>query len=150
MALFRISWRHSAFYRWNARATIRRQNLFLLRHFYRNFAKIFGQTTIKGFYLKSKCFLLNNFSRTQIIEFSSWAVHLSGPYSKIRTAQGTNQNAPFTLDQFSHIIKDHITLFFFFGVWWLAISTDAMAYKDAKRKNKSTSCCRSWTTDVCA
>ena len=54
-------------------------------------------TTKKGFYSMSKCFLLNFFSRTQISEFSSRAVHLSGPYSKIRTAPGTNQNAPFHL-----------------------------------------------------
>ena len=39
--------------------------------------------------------LLNVFSRTQIIENSLCAVHLSGPYSKIGTAQGTNQNASF-------------------------------------------------------
>ena len=51
----------------------------------------------KGFNLTLKCFLLSFFSRTQISEFSSWAVHLSGPDSKIRTAQGTNQNAPFHL-----------------------------------------------------
>ena len=31
----------------NARATIRRENLFLLRHFRRTSAKIFGQTTKK-------------------------------------------------------------------------------------------------------
>ena len=55
----------------NARAIIRRENLFLLRHFRRTSAKIFGQTTKKGFYLTSKCFLLNFFSRTQIREFSS-------------------------------------------------------------------------------
>ena len=42
-----------------------------------------------------KCFLLNIFSRTQISEISSSVVHLSGPYSKIWTVQGTNQNAPF-------------------------------------------------------
>ena len=41
-------------------------------------------------------FLLNNLSETQISEIShTWAVHLSGPYSKTRNAQGTNQNAPF-------------------------------------------------------
>ena len=42
---------------------------------------------------------MNFFSRTQISEISSLTVHLSGPYSKIRTAQGTNQNqnAPFHL-----------------------------------------------------
>ena len=55
----------------NARATIRRKNLFLLRHFRRISAKIFGQTTKKGSYLTSKCFLLNFFSRAQISEFSS-------------------------------------------------------------------------------
>ena len=82
----------------NARATIRRENLFLLRHFRRTSAKIFGQTTKKrGFYLTLKCFLLNFSSRTEISEFSSCVVHLSGPYSKIRTAQGTNQNAPLYL-----------------------------------------------------
>ena len=81
----------------NARATIRRENLFLLRHFRSTSAKIFGQTTKKGFYLTSKSFLLNFFSRTQISEFSSLAVHLSGSYNKIRTAQGTNQNALFHL-----------------------------------------------------
>ena len=79
----------------NPRVTVRRENLFLLYHFRITFTKIFGQTAKKGFYLTSKCFLVNVFSRTQISEFSSWAVHLSGPYSKIRTAQGTNQNAPF-------------------------------------------------------
>ena len=48
----------------------------------------------KGFSFTSKCFLLNTFSP---FEFSSWAAHLSGPCSKIRTAQGTNQIAPFHL-----------------------------------------------------
>ena len=38
------------------RATIRRQNLFLLRHFWRTSAKIFGQTTRKRFLLNSKMF----------------------------------------------------------------------------------------------
>ena len=51
----------------------------------------------KRFYLTAKCFLLNDVSRTKISEFSSWAVYLSGPYIKIRIAQGTNQNAPFHL-----------------------------------------------------
>ena len=74
-----------------------KENLFLLRHFRRISAKIFGQTTKIGFYLTSKCFVLNTVSRTQVSEFSSRAVHLSGPYSKIRTAQGTNQIAPFHL-----------------------------------------------------
>ena len=82
----------------NARATIRREKLFLLRHFRRISAKSLGQTTQKnGFFLTSKCFLLNNFSVIQISEFSSWAVHLSGTHSKIRTAQGTNQSASFHL-----------------------------------------------------
>ena len=81
----------------NARATIRRENLFLFRHFRRTSAQIFGRKTKKGFYLTPKCFLLNIFSRTQINELNSWAVHLSGTNSKIRTAQGTNQNAPFHL-----------------------------------------------------
>ena len=80
------------------RATKRRQNLFLLRHFCRTSAKIFGEVQQgKGFYLTPKCFLLNIFSRTQISEITLRAVHISGPYSKIRTAQGTYQNAPFQL-----------------------------------------------------
>ena len=37
-----------------ARATIRRENLFLFRHFRKTSAKMFGQTTKKGFYLTSK------------------------------------------------------------------------------------------------
>ena len=40
----------------NARATIRRENLFLLLHFRRTSAKIFGQTTKKGSYLTSNVF----------------------------------------------------------------------------------------------
>ena len=58
---------------------------------------MFGQTTKKGFYLTSKCFPLNFFSRTQISELSLCAVDLSGLYSTIRTTQGTNQKAPFHL-----------------------------------------------------
>ena len=43
----------------------------------------------EGFYLiNSKKFLLNIFSKPQINE-------ISGPYGKIRTAQGTNHYAPF-------------------------------------------------------
>ena len=38
------------------------------------------------------------------------AVHLSGPYCKIRTAQGTNQNAPFRLGPVCHIIIYNIYL----------------------------------------
>ena len=40
-------------------------------------------------------FLLDFFSKTHFSEIRSRAVYLSGPYSKIRNAQGTNQNAPF-------------------------------------------------------
>ena len=39
-----------------ARATIRRENLYLLHHFRRISAKIFGQTTKKGFHLNVKMF----------------------------------------------------------------------------------------------
>ena len=37
----------------------------------RTFAKMFGQTTRKGYYSTLKCFLLNIFSRTQISEITS-------------------------------------------------------------------------------
>ena len=41
---------------------------------------------------------------------SSLAVHLSGPYCKIRTVQGTNQNAPLRRGPVCHIIKDFFFL----------------------------------------
>ena len=51
--------------------------------------------SFSGLNFTPKSFPLDIFSRTQINEISSWAIHLNGPYGKIRTAQGTNQNAPF-------------------------------------------------------
>ena len=49
MALFRFNFPDGTahFIGDNARATIRRENLFLLRHFRRTSAKLFGQTTKK-------------------------------------------------------------------------------------------------------
>ena len=45
--------------------------------------------------MNAKKFPLEYLFENQISEISSWAVHLSGPYSNIRTAEGTKQNAPF-------------------------------------------------------
>ena len=53
----------------------------------------------KDFYLTAKCFLLNN-----VLKINSREVHLSDPYCKIQTAQGTNQNAPFHRGPVCHII----------------------------------------------
>ena len=47
MALFRISRRFQHIVPMITRATIRRENLFLLRYFRRTSAKMFGQTKIK-------------------------------------------------------------------------------------------------------
>ena len=77
----------------NALAT-NAKTLLSSRHFHRSSTKCLVREQGKGFYLTTKCFLLNIFSRTQITEIISWAVHLSGWYGKIRTVQGTNQNAP--------------------------------------------------------
>ena len=83
----------------NARSTIRRENLFLLRHFRRTSAKIFGQKTKKGFYLMSKCFLLIFFSRTQI---SADSVRersvLAAPIAKFRPLREPIRMLLLTLD----------------------------------------------------
>ena len=101
-------------YRRNVRAT--KTKTFLLFGFcYAIFAEVLPKCLArqqgKSFFLTAECFLLNVSSRTQISEISSCVVHLSSPYSKIWTAQETNQNAPFHgLDQFGHIIKFCLTL----------------------------------------
>lgn len=44
--------------------------------------------------------------KKQFAKNNSWAVHLSGPYRKIRTAKETNQNSPCHRDQFcSHVLN---------------------------------------------
>ena len=50
---------------------------------------------VKWFVLTKKLFILCDELKTQFAEFSSWTVHLSGPYCKIWNAQETNQNSPF-------------------------------------------------------
>lgn len=44
--------------------------------------------------LHKKVFFWISFQKT-VTEISSWVVHLGDPFSKIRTAQRTNQNYPF-------------------------------------------------------
>ena len=86
-------WKHCTFISANARATKTKTDLFSC-HF-RGCAN--SQTTRKGYCFEQKSFLWNNFSKTQISEISSWAVHLSGPYSKIRTGQGGQSECSFSL-----------------------------------------------------
>lgn len=82
-------------------------NTFLSCYFCKSFPKIICKTPKKRFLLHTKQFSFELFFRKQknFGKISLWAVHFIDPYSKIRTAPGTNQNAPFIVDQFSHIIK---------------------------------------------
>lgn len=50
-------------------------------------------------------FTLCNELKKQFAKINLYAVDLSGPYWKIKTAKGTNQNCPIA-DQFSSIIKE--------------------------------------------
>jgi len=50
---------------------------------------------IKRLLLYKKLFILCNELKKQFAEINSSAVHLSGPYCKIRTAKVTNQNSSF-------------------------------------------------------
>ena len=60
---------------------------------------------VKRFLFHQKPFILWKLKK-QFAENNSWAVHLSGPYRKIRTAKETNQNSPCHRDQFcSHVLN---------------------------------------------
>ena len=95
MALFRISWRHSTFYRWCARAAIRglRKHCFYTA----SFAEVPPKFLVSQVHgkLQNVSFWIP-FQEHKLLKISSWEVrHNNGSYSKIRTTQGTNQNAIF-------------------------------------------------------
>ena len=85
----------------NARATITRENLFLLRHLAEPLPKFLVRQQKKGFYLTSKSVVLNFFSRTQI---SSRAAILAVRIAKFGQLREPIRMLLFNLDQFSHII----------------------------------------------
>jgi len=90
MHQFSVSARIFAFFRplswqfdWNYPPDTK-ENIFLLKNELFSFVQCFGKAICRN---------------------CSWAVHLSGPYYKIPTAQGTNQNSPFRRGPICHIIN---------------------------------------------
>ena len=80
----------------NARATIRRKNLFLLRHFRRSSAKSFGQTTKKVSTSRQNLFFRISFQEHKSV---------NSVIAKFGPLREPIRMLHFTLDQFSHIIN---------------------------------------------
>ena len=71
-----------------------------------NFVTFLVRQQEKGFNFTPKSFPLDVFSRTQINEMSSWAVHLSSPYGwKFGLLKGPIRMLLFNKEQFGDIIE---------------------------------------------
>ena len=117
MALVWISWRHSTFDRWNARATIRRQKFVFITPFLQNFCQNFWSDNKalvvwqgNRFLLTLKCLLFISFQGHKSVKsLREWSI-LAVRIAKFGPLREPIRMLLFTLDQFGHIITINYTV----------------------------------------